>query len=236
MRPLRFLLPLALALASTSLGSAQPRLGSHWRADLELTPGAVLPFLGSFAAADVSIYPSGVTAESTFLRAWSRNQSGAIRIEHQLARLYSDMPLTQIRPTVLGLAGKDEPIARKARLRIDAPQSGRVRGLDAQRYRMHFSRRGYLDVWMTTTIPPSQQFRRIQNEFLSAISPAAAAEASRLPGTPVYVELNTPKHQKVVLLRLERVAVNLSAEAERDALSTGSLYVRAPFSDRFWRR
>lgn len=236
MRPILFLLPLAIVLASASPGTAQPRLGSNWRADIELTPGAVLPFLGKFASADVSIYPGGVTAESTFLRAWSRNQSPAIRIEHVLARLYSDMPLTQIRPTLLGLAGAEGAIAPKAALRVDPPRSGRVRGLDAQLYRMHLSKRAHLDVWMTNVIPVNPQFRRIQGEFLSAVSPAAAAEASRLPGTPVFVELNTPKHQKVVLLRLERVAVNTSADDERDALSTGTLYARAPFSDRFWRR
>lgn len=225
---------LFVALAAAPL--PDPRFRNGWRVDLELTPGAALPFFGRFASADVSIYPEGMTASSTFLRAWIRNQAGAVRVEHVIARLYSDVPVSSIRPTLLSLAGVRDSVIPSLNLRVDPPQKGKVRGLDAHRYRMRFTKQGYLDVWTTTVFPENQEFRRLQREFLTAVSPSAAAAAAKLPGTPVYVELNTPRHQKVVLLRLDKVVIDVPRDEREKALSTGRVYAKAPFSDRFWTR
>ncbi|HYR27390.1 MAG TPA: hypothetical protein VEU30_02935, partial [Thermoanaerobaculia bacterium] len=65
----------------------------------------------------------------------------------------------------------------------------------------------------------------IVNQLLEGISPGTASVASKLSGTPVYVELNFRRFKKVPLVKLKKVT--MSADDEKDALTLGSLYVRA---------
>jgi hypothetical protein len=48
--------------------------------------------------------------------------------------------------------------------------------------------------------------------------------ASKIPGTPVYVEINFRRFKKVTLVRLK--SLKHSADDEEDALTRGSLYSR----------
>ena len=56
---------------------------------------------------------------------------------------------------------------------------------------------------------------------------------NRLPGMPVYIELNFRRFKKVPILRLKSIDSDMS-EAEDD-LSVGSVYFRAPFIESIWK-
>lgn len=199
-----------------------------YRLDLEFTPTAPFPFLSKFGKIDLSVYPGGVHGASTLLEGYSRNNSPQLTILSPYSRVYSDVALAELRQLMLTPSRSEtEVVPGITNLKIAPnPLKGTVRGVPATRYRIVLGSNAWLDVWTTNVVPKNPQFHAIQMQFLSAISRAAAQTAARIPGMPIYVELNTRRFQKVPILRLKQIVK--SSEGEADALSTGKFYVKSP--------
>ncbi len=197
---------------------------------LEARPAAAFPWLAKFGTVDVHVYPGGVRAETLWLNGFSPNGSESITVENRIARLYGDVPIAKIAGILarIGTAGEDA---------IAAPEShtilaGKVGGLDATRHRLSYGPNAYIDYWTTGAVPANPQFRRIVDELVAAISPATAAAARKISGTPIYVELNFRRFKKVALVRMKKLS--RTSDGEHDALHVGSFYLKAPFADAIW--
>jgi hypothetical protein len=200
---------------------------------LEANPSAPFPFLGKFGTVTIHVYGSGVRAETLWLNGFSRNGARTVTVENPLGRMYTDMPLAEISLLVRKLGGASLGPLSSPPERVAAPVAGKVRGLDATRYRLVYGPEAWIDVWTTRAMPDNPQFRAIVNEFVAGVSPGAAAVARNIPGTPIYVELNFRRFKKVPLVRLKSFSSN--NEGERDALSVGMLYFRAPLLESIWK-
>ncbi|HSP36038.1 MAG TPA: hypothetical protein VLU46_17130, partial [Thermoanaerobaculia bacterium] len=122
---------------------------------------------------------------------------------------------------------------------VDVPQllppvGGKVNGISAQRYRLQYDAREWMDVWTSPAIPANPQLRRIADAFVRRFAPGTAKPLARIPGNPLYVELNTPEHPKHPLLQFE--SVQFSAAGESDALRVGKWYFKAPLIDAIFER
>lgn len=203
-----------------------------YRLDLELNPAAPFLFLSKFGSVEISLFPGGVSGKVMMLRGFSRDAGSAITVKNPLARLYAEVPVANVRSMIVSLGGWNGAMFPSAKeFPISNPQRGRVGGLDAMRYQVHLGPASSVDIWSTTAIPSHGQYGRLARQFASAVSPSAASLLDRIPGTPVYVELNTTHHRKVVLLRLK--GFSRSADGEEAALSLGRGYFKAPGSDFF---
>lgn len=222
-------LVLLLLLGATAAAAAEPR---EYRLDLELDPTATFPFLARFGKIEISLYPGGVSASAPLLRGFSTSGSDSVTIMSPISRLYADLPIDRIRPLLLGLAGADEAeiAATRKAYAVSAPVRGKVKGLEALRYRIRLGKKASVDIWTTKAIPHNEQYSRIALECVAALSKPAARTAMAIDGMPVYIELNTKDHQKVALLRVK--SFTPSSAGEREALRTGSLYVKAPVIER----
>lgn len=199
---------------------------------LEARPAAAFPWLAKFGAVDLHIYEGGVRAETLWLNGFSPNGSESITVENRIARLCGDVPIAKIAAILarLGTAGESG---------IAAPEShtimaGTVGGLNATRHRLSYGPKAYIDYWTTSAVPANRQFRKIVDELVAAISPATAAAARKIPGTPVYVELNFRRFKKVALVRMKKLSRTNDDQAK--ALRVGSFYLKAPFADAIWRK
>ena len=219
---LRHLLAFAL-IAFATLLAAQP----HYHLELEANPAAPFPFLAKFGTVDLHVFGAGVRAETIWLNAFSRNGANDVTIMNPLARMYSDMPIADITSMLAKLGGSREVVAYS--VPVSAPVRGRVRGVDATRFRLVYGPEAWIDVWTTSVIPENAQFRRLVIEVVGAISPSAAEAARNIPGTPVYVELNFSHYKTLPLVRLKKL--RFDSDGESDALKVGMLYLKAPFAD-----
>jgi hypothetical protein len=225
MDPMKALLFVLLLLPATL--SASP---SSYRLDLELDPGAPFPFLSRFGKIEISVHPDGVSGKALVLRGFSRNGSSSLTVMNPLARLYVDLPLDTIRRRILSLSGsKDEVMPKLREFPVSGPLPGKVRGLDARRYRVHLGPESHLDVWTLASVPPNPQYLRLAQLFAGTISRNAAGMSSKFEGMPVYVEMNTTKHKKLQLLRVKQFTLGDDSGAE--ALKVGRVYAKAPGSD-----
>lgn len=210
----------ALLLFALPLFAATPA----YHLTLEANPGAPFPFLGKFGTVTLDVYPNGVRAETLLLNAFSRNGAPTMTIENPFTRLYTKEEIANIVPTLhaLGSAGM-ENVAPPTR----APELvGKVGNVSATRYRLMYAPQAWVDVWTTTAIPLNPQLRTIVDEFVRGISPGTALALRAIPGTPLYVELNFRRFQKVPLLRFKSLVMN--SDGEGDALNVGRLYFPAP--------
>lgn len=226
MRPL-FTLILTLLLA-TAAHAAKP-----YHLELEATPEAAFPWLGRFGKVDLHVYAGGVRGEALWLHGFSRNGEKAVTVANPLARMYVDVQTAEISSIIAKLAGNDAGVERKARPKLGPSMKGQVKGISATRHRILYGREAWIDVWTTDVIPPNAQLRTLVNNVVSGISPRTAAIASKLPGTPVYVELNFRRYKKVPIVRLKKLT--FAAEDEEDALTLGSLYVRAGLLEKLFK-
>lgn len=203
-----------------------------YRLQLEAQPAAVFPYLAKFGRIEIDVYPSGVRADTIWLNGFSRNGADTITIENPLARMYTEVPLSQISSLLrkLGTIGSIEQEA--APVKVVATR-GKVGGIAATRYRLMYGPTAWIDLWTTNTIPENPQLRRIVNDLVSGISPGTGKLAQTIPGTPIFVELNFRRFKKIALVRFK----NFSYEAadEKDALTVGSFYIRAPLLDSLWK-
>jgi hypothetical protein len=226
---MRFLATLILTLfIATAAHAAKP-----YHLELEATPEAAFPWLGRFGKVDIHVYAGGVRGEALWLHGFSRNGEKAVTVANPLARMYVDVQNAEISSIVARLAGDSAGVEKKAKPKLGPSMKGHVKGIDATRHRIVYGREAWIDVWTTDVIAPNAQLRTLVNNIVSGISPRTAAIASKLPGTPVYVELNFRRYKKVPIVRLKKLT--FAAEDEEDALTLGSLYVRAGLLEKLFR-
>jgi hypothetical protein len=214
------LLCLAAVFTATPIAAAQP-----YHLQLEVTPGSVFPWLGKFGDVDVHIYQGGVRGEALWLNAVSRTGSKHVTVANPLARMYFDVATSEIAPTLRKLAGNAAGAERGATPKLGPSMKGKVKGIAATRHRLVYGDNAWIDVWTTDVIPPNPQFRLLVRNAIAGVSPGTATVADRLPGTPVYVELNFRRFRKTPLVRLE--SLSHKADDEADALAPVRFSVRA---------
>jgi hypothetical protein len=193
--------------------------------ELEVTPEAAFPYLGKFGNLDLHVYPGGVRGEALWLNGFSRTGEKAVTVVNPLARMYVDVGISEITSILTKLAGDEGSVERAAAPTLGPKLQGTVGGVAATRHRLLFGPTAWIDVWTTDVIPPNPQLRLLVSKVVSGISPATGLAASKLPGTPIFVELNFRRFQKVPVVKLKKLT--FSAEGEEDALTLGSMYVRA---------
>ncbi len=225
---LRAAVPAALLLFSVSLSGAQP-----YHLELEANPASAFPYLGKFGSSiDLHVYLSGVRADVLWLDAFSKNGAAAVIVANPLARLYVDVPVAEIAPTLMKLAGNAGALERSLAPERGPTLRGRVAGIAATRHRLVYGPSGWIDIWMTDVIPENQQFRRVVDQLVRGISPGTAAVARKIPGTPLYVELNFRRFRAVPLLKMKKLTFSSDPAEEKEALELGSFYMRAPLLEK----
>jgi predicted alpha/beta hydrolase len=207
----------AALLVCFPLFAAQP-----YHLELEASPAAVFPYLGRFGDVELHVYAGGVRVEALWLNGFSRNGASDVTVMNPLGRMYVDFPIRDIAPTLAKLAGK---IERQSVPTLGPSTKGTVSGIEATRHRLVYGEAAWVDVWTTTAVPENAQLRQLVNGLLQGISPGTARVASKLAGTPVYVELNFRRFRKVPLIKMKKLVFN--AEDETDALTRGPIYMRA---------
>lgn len=220
----RFLLALLLALPAFA---AQP-----YHLELEASPAAAFPYLGKFGNVDIHVYPSGVHADALWLGGFSRNGAPTVTVKNPLARMYVEMPLSDIAPTLAKLAGAAGAIERAAAPIPAAPLRGKMAGLDATRYRLVYGPAAWIDVWTTSAVPENPQLRAIVEQLVAGISPKTAPFVKKMAGTPIAVTLNFRRFQNVELLKIKKLT--FTADDEEDALTLGPVYMRAPVFEKLF--
>jgi hypothetical protein len=222
---------LALFVALPLPLAAQSR---PYHLQLEANPAAALPWLGKFGSVDLHVYQGGVRAEALWLNAFSANRAKFVTVENPLGRAYVELPVAEIAPTLAKLAGKDAGVERAAVATLAKPLQGKVGGIDATRYRLMYGPQAWIDVWTTATVPENPQLRALVQEFVRGVSPASAELSKKIPGMPLYVELNFRRFKKVPVLTMKSLTFEAGDEAE--ALKLGALYFRAPILDALLKR
>ena len=219
-----------LAIVFFSLFAPNAMATVRYRLDLEVYATAPFPFLKRFGSVDVSVFPEGVGAEMLLIRGFSRNNTSTVTIMNPIARLYAEIPIAQMRSILLKLGGQDsELMPGLAEFPIDKNViAGTVKGIPARRYRVILGE-SWIDVWTSTQIPRNPQLIRLLSEVLGTVSRSSSILIERIPGTPLYVEMNTKRFKKLVLVR--PASFQQSDSGAADALSVGRFYVKAPFSD-----
>jgi hypothetical protein len=228
-RPLAlFFLALLPTLPSFAAAPARP-----YHLELEANPAASFPYLGKFGAVDLHVYPGGVYADGPWLNGFSRNGAPSVTVVNPLGRMYVDMPVAEIAPTLRKLSGSEGSTERGAVPVMGPAMKGKVRELAATRYRLMYGPEAWIDIWTTTAVPVNPQLQALVHEFVRGVSPGSLALAKKIPGTPIYVELNFRRFKKVPILTLKKLSFD--SEGEEDALTLGRLYMKAPMLDAIWK-
>jgi hypothetical protein len=220
MRSLVPVLGILVLLSLVSPAAAQP-----YHLELVATPESVFPYLGRFGNVELHVYAGGVRAEALWLNAFSRNNAEAVTVVNPLARMYVDVQVDEIASILTRLAGAAGSAERKAVPIVGPKLAGEVKGIRATRHRFVYGPDAWIDIWTTDVIPTNRQMQRIITQVVSGISPETGVLASKIPGTPIYVEMNFRRFKKVTLVRLK--SLKHTADDEEDALTRGSLYIRA---------
>lgn len=207
--------------------STQAAVAQAYRVDLELTPAAPFPFLSKFGTIDVQVYPGGVRTEALLIHAFSRNGDKSVTLEYPLSRIYYDIPVSSVRPTLLQLArAKNEIMPGMKEFPVEYVGSGTVRGVAAKCYRIRLGPEAHINVWTTSAVPRNPQFELLLAESLRAVSRTTPALLGKVPGLPIYVELNTTRFKKFTVLRLKQIV--RSGTGEENAFKT-KFMIRAQF-------
>ena len=214
-------LALSFVLALPALAANPPR---PYHLQLEASPAAPFPYLSKFGTIDLHVYAGGVRADSAWLDAFSRNGTAAVTVLNPFGRMYVDVPIREIAPTLAKLAGSGGA-ERLAKPVLTDKAEGKVHGIDATRYRLSYGPEAYIDYWTTAAVPESPQLRTVVDQLLRGIAPGTADVARTIHGVPVYVELNFSRFKKLPILKVKELT--FTADDEEEALKVGALYVRA---------
>lgn len=219
-----------LSIAAALLFTATAALSGGYRLDLEIHPMAPFPFLGRFGKVDVSVFPDGISGDALWLRGYCKNGESTMRVANKISRMYADIPISSLRSMLLTMSRSDEEIMPALPEFPISPTvaGGRVSGIPAKRYRVILGE-SWIDVWTTTAIPRHPQLDLILSTAISAVSKSAAGLLQRIPGTVVYVEMNTQRFKRVPIVRARKLV--MSSEGEAEALELGRFYLKAPFAD-----
>lgn len=221
----RLLLILALVVTT-------PLFAQKYHLELEATPEAAFPYLSRFGNVDISVYAGGVRADALWLNAFSRNGTKAITVANPLGRMYVDVALNEITDLLAKMAGGDR-VMGKGTITLNPGVKGTVGGIPATRYRIVYGPTAWIDYWTTDVVPQNEQFRTIVQRLVAGISPGTAEIARKVPGTPVYVELNFRRFQKVPIVKFKKLSYN--AGDEEDDLTLGPVYVRATVLEKLFK-
>lgn len=230
---LRKVAPVKRVFLVLILLTALPLSAAPYHLELEADPAAPFPFLAKFGKINLSVYGGGVRAETLWLNGFSRSGASTITVMNPYGRMYTDMPIVEIGRTIEKVGAATRKQAGVAAPTLTAPVRGKVRGIDATRYRMIYGEQAWIDVWTTAVIPTNSQLRTIATEFVGGVSPGSANVWKQIPGTPIYVELNFSHYKKLPLLRLKSLTFENGGEV--DALKVGTIYFKAPFLDSIWK-
>lgn len=222
------LLALAVLVLTAAANAATP-----YHLELQSSPAAVVPLLEKFGTVQFHVYAGGVREESMWLDSFSRTGSPTVTLMNPLARMYTDVPIEEFPALLARMTGlRKNEVADDVPV-LAAPVAGKVNGLDARRYRLTYTPNEWIDIWTTTVLPENRQLRRIVDSFVRHFVPGTAAPLARIPGNPIYVELNTELHPKHPLLRLK--SLHFTADDESEKLRVGKWYLRAPLLDAIWK-
>ena len=223
----------ALAAALLLLTAATDGRHSAYHLSLQSSPASVVPLLSRFGTIEIHVYTGGVRAESMLVDSFSRNGSPTITLLNPVARMYTEVAVDEFPNVIAEIIGfTSRPDTDVPRLL--PPMNGKVNGMAARRYRLQYDSDEWMDVWTTSTMPMNPQLRRVTEAFVRRFAPGTAAPLARIPGNPVYVELNTPEHPKFPLLQLE--SIEFTDSGESDALRVGKWYFKAPLIDAIFER
>ncbi len=217
-------------LVANNLLAASPR---PYHLELQSTPASMTPMLAKFGTIEVHVYPGGVRVESLVLDSFSRNGSSTITLLNPVARMYTEVPVNSFPAMIARMTGVRRDRNAEDVPKLIAPVAGKVNGIDARRYRLLYSRTEWIDVWTTPIVPENPQLRKIFDQFIRNFAPGAAPVMRRIPGNPVYVEVNTEEHPRFPLVQLK--SLRFDANGEGEALRVGSFYFRAPIIDAIWK-
>ncbi|HYI09621.1 MAG TPA: hypothetical protein VEK57_11210 [Thermoanaerobaculia bacterium] len=220
---------LAVLLVALPLFAAPAR---PYHLELEATPQAVFPYLGRFGTVDLHVYAGGVRGEALWLHGFSRTGAPAVTVVNPLGRMYVDVQTAEIPSILTKLSGGKTTAERRTRPRLGPTMKGTVKGIAATRHRLLYGKTAWIDVWTTDVIPQNQQLRTLVNRVIGGVAPGTAAVADKLPGTPIYVEVNFRRFRKVAIVKLKKLT--FAADDEEDALTLGRLYVRASVLENLW--
>lgn len=201
---------------------------------LEANPSAPFPFLSRFGTTELHVYPHGVRGETIWLNGFSRNGDKSITVENPLARMYTEVPVTSVGPIVAKLAtALPKTLEFTSPPPVLPPVDGTVHGIAAKRYRIVYGPEAWIDLWTTDKLGDAPQLRAIVLELIGGISPLTAKSAARVPGLPLYVELNFSHFKKLAMVKVK--TLTFSDDGEAEALKVGRLYVHAPLLDSLWK-
>lgn len=220
-----------LLAAAVLLTIAAP-ISAAYHLELEARPAAVFPYFAKFGTVDLHVYDGGVRADTFWLDGFSRNRSQDITVMNPLGRMYTNVPVAEI-ASLVGRLGSIGDVERAAVAVLGPKLKGTVGGVPATRHRLVYGPAAYIDVWTTSVVPENAQLRAIVNQLVGAISPGTLAVSKSITGTPIYVELNFRRFQKVALLRMKKLS--RAADDEAEALKVGSFYMKAPLLDALWK-
>lgn len=210
-----------------------PALAAPAHVTLEAWPAAPFPYLGKFGTITIDVYPSGVHARALMLRGFSRNGAPGITVLNPVARMYTDVPISELAAILSKLGAGSGSVEGAAAPQTIVASTGKVGSIAAVRHRLMFGPAAWIDYWTTTSIPENPQLRKIAQAFVAAVSPGTARGMAGIRGMPLYVELNFRRFKNVPLLKLKAVSADVSGQ--EDELSVGSLYFKAPLIDAIWR-
>ncbi len=217
---------LFILLAVSAAKAAAAQRPFHVR--LESNAAASFPLLRRFGTSTIDLFPAGFRVKTIWLRGFSRNGSRTFTVENPVSRTYVVMPMSEVGGIVHALGGQPIDAVPPGRIQV---MNGTVRGLPARRFRLLYGGDEFIDVWTTSALGATPEYRAFVIEIVRAISPPSAAVVKGIPGTPLYVEANVGKHRKVVVLRPRSVAYN--RDGESDALRIGQFMFPAPFGTIF---
>ncbi|MGZ7079698.1 MAG: hypothetical protein ACXVJT_09820 [Thermoanaerobaculia bacterium] len=218
-----------VAAALTLHLRAAPR---PYHLELQSTPSSMAPILAKFGTIEVHVFPGGVRVESLAMDSFSRNGSATITLLNPVARMYADVPVNRF-PGVFIRMGVRRAADATDTPTLVTPVAGKVNGIAARRYRLLYSKTEWIDIWTTTIVPENSQLRKIIDEFVRTYGPGSAPALRRIPGNPLYVEVNTQQHPHLPLVRFK--SLRFDADGEGDALRVGAFYFRAPLIDAIWK-
>ena len=222
------------ALAAALLFSAASLFAQPYHLELEASPAAVFPYLGRFGDVQIHVYAGGVRAEALWLNGFSRNGASDVTVINPLGRMYVEVPIADIAPTLRKLGGKDASVEHGAAPLGVTVTKGKVGRFDATRHRLSYGPEAWIDVWTTRVVPENPQLRRIVQAMISGISPGTARSTAKITGTPILVELNFRRFKKVQLLKLKKLT--MAADDEKEALTLGSMYMRATVLEKLFEK
>lgn len=186
------------------------------------------PLIQRLGTTTVDLYPAGFRVKTVWLRGFSRNGSKRFTVENPVSRTYVTMPTSDTGSIVRALGGRPLEAGPPSKVEV---MPGTVRGLAARRFRLFYGANEFIDVWTTSALGPTPEYRAFVDAMVRAIAPKSAAVLKSVPGTPLYVELNIGEHRKVAVLRPRSVVYNRAGEAE--ALKISSWMFAAPFGTIF---